>query len=130
MSSTHLSLHFHIVFGTKNHEPFIAQAWRSRLHAYLGGILSSMNAVPESVGGVEDHVHILAGLRATVCVADVVREIKSVSSGWVHEEIGLAVFAWQEGYGAFTVSPTQREAVVRYIEAQEVHHRDQSFKEE
>ena len=80
MSSTHLSLHYHLIFATKNHEPLIAQTWRERLHAYMGGILSSLEIVPEIVGGVEDHVHILAGLSATHRLADVLREIKSVSS--------------------------------------------------
>ena len=130
MSSTHLSLHCHLIFGTKNHEPLIAPAWRSRLHAYMGGILSSLDTVPEIVGGVEDHVHILAGLRATHCLADVLREIKSASSRWVHEEIRLPTFAWQEGYGAFTVSASQCETVRRYIAGQEEHHRTHTFKEE
>ena len=130
MSSTHLSLHCHLIFGTKNHEPLIATAWRSRLHAYMGGILSSLDTVPEIVGGVEDHVHILAGLRATHCLSDMLREIKSASSRWVHEEIGLPAFAWQEGYGAFSVSASQRETVRRYIAGQEEHHRTRTFKEE
>ena len=130
MGSTHLSLHFHLIFGTKDHVPQIAKEWRPRLHAYMGGILSSLHAVPEIVGGVDDHVHILAGMRAIDRLADVMRELKSVSSRWVHEEIGLPEFAWQEGYGAFTVSSSQREAVRRYIEGQEEHHRTRSFKEE
>ena len=119
MSSTHLSLHCHLIFGTKNHEPFIVPVWRSRLHAYMGGILSSLDTVPEIVGGVEDHVHILVGLRATHRLADVLRELKSSSSRWVHEEIRPPTFAWQEGYGAFTVSASQCEAVRRYIAGQE-----------
>src|SRR5438034_3640765 len=65
MSSTHLSLHYHIVFGTKNHEPMIQPAWRADLHAYLGGIIRTANGIAESVGGVSDHVHLLIGLRAT-----------------------------------------------------------------
>jgi REP element-mobilizing transposase RayT len=130
MSSTHLSLHYHLIFATKNHEPLIVQTWRARLHAYMGGILSSLEIVPEIVGGVEDHVHILAGLPATHRLADVLREIKSVSSRWVHEEIGLTAFAWQEGYGAFTVSASQCEIVRRYIAGQEEHHRTRTFKEE
>src|SRR5471032_179773 len=130
MSSTHLSLHYHLVFGTKNHEPLIAPIWRSRLHAYMGGILTSLDTVPEIIGGVEDHVHILAGFRATHRLADVLREIKSASSRWVHEEICLPTFAWQEGYGAFTVSASQRETVRDYIAAQEEHHRTRTFKEE
>jgi REP element-mobilizing transposase RayT len=78
MSSTHLSLHYHIVFGTKNHEPLIQPAWRGNLHAYLGGIVRTANGIAESVGGVSDHVHLLIGLRATHCLADVLRELKAV----------------------------------------------------
>jgi REP element-mobilizing transposase RayT len=88
MSSTHLSLHYHIVFGTKNHEPLIQPSWRGNLHAYLGGIIRTGNGIAESVGGVSDHVHLLIGLRATHRLADVLRELKAVSSGWVHDEIG------------------------------------------
>ena len=122
MSSTHLSLHYHVVFGTKNHEPTIQRAWRGDLHAYLGGIIRAANGIAESVGGASDHVHLLIGLRATHRLAGVLRELKSVSSGWVHDEIGLAAFAWQEGYGGFTVSSSQRSAVRRYIEQQDEHH--------
>ena len=123
MSSTHLSLHYHIIFGTKNHQPMIQSAWRGDLHAYLGGIVRTANGIAESVGGVSDHVHLLVGLRATHRLADVLRELKSVSSGWVHDEIRVSNFAWQEGYGAFTVSPSERGAVRRYIEQQAEHHR-------
>jgi putative transposase len=130
MSSTHLSIHFHLIFGTKNHERLMGAEWRSRLHAYMGGILVSLEVVPEMVGGVEDHVHILAGLSATHRLADVLREVKSASSRWVHEEMQLPAFAWQEGYGAFTVSASQREIVRRYIAEQEEHHRTRSFREE
>ena len=93
MSSTHLSLHYHIVFGTKNHEQIIQSAWRGELHAYLGGIIRTANGIAESIGGVSDHVHLLIGLRATHRLADVLRELKSVSSGWVHNEIGMREFA-------------------------------------
>ena len=130
MSSTHLSLHYHIVFGTKNHEPLIQHAWRDKLHAYLGGIIRTARGIPESIGGVSDHVHLLMGLRATHQLADVMRELKSVSSNWVHDEIGIRSFAWQEGYGAFTVSASERRAVRRYIERQEEHHRTRSFRDE
>jgi REP element-mobilizing transposase RayT len=101
MPSTHLSLHYHIVFGTKNHEPIIQPSWRGKLHAYLGGIIRTANGIAESVGGVSDHVHLLIGLRATHCLADVLRELKSVSFGWIRDEIGVRNFAWQEGYGGF-----------------------------
>ena len=130
MSSTHLSLHYHLVFGTKNHEPLITPTWRDRWHAYLGGVIRTLDGVPEAVGGVADHVHLLIGLRATHTLADVLRETKSVSSAWVHEEIGVGSFAWQEGYGAFTVSPSQLENVRAYIQQQEQHHRTLTFREE
>jgi len=130
MPSTHLSLHYHLVFGTKGHEPVINKSWRPRLHAYLGGVLSALGGIPQAVGGVADHVHLLVGLRATHCLTDVLRELKSVSSGWIHDEIHSTAFAWQEGYGAFTVSASQRETVRAYILAQEEHHRTRTFRKE
>ena len=123
MPSTHLSLHCHLVFGTKNHEPVIHKSWRPRLHGYLGGIVTTLGGVPQAIGGVANHVHLLVGLRATHRLADVVRDLKSVSSGWVHHEIRMIGFSWQEGYGAFTVSASQRESVRTYVLAQEEHHR-------
>ena len=130
MSSTHLSLHYHLVFSTKNRVPNIAEAWRGRLHAYLGGVVRNVEGVPEAIGGVADHVHLLIGLRATARLADVVRDVKAVSSRWVHEEAGDREFSWQEGYGAFTVSASQRDMVREYIAKQEEHHRKRTFQEE
>ena len=103
--STFLSLHYHIVFSTKHRAPIIADAWTARLHEYLGGTVRGLEGVPEAVGGVEDHVHLLVGLRATHTLADFVREVKKAGTAWVRDEIRLPDFAWQEGYAAFTVSP-------------------------
>ena len=100
------------------------------MHAYLGGIIRTANGIAESVGGVSDHVHLLIGLRATHCLADVLRELKSVSSGWIRDEIGFRNFAWQEGCGGFTVGESQCETVRRYVEQQEEHHRARTFREE
>jgi len=108
----------------------ITSAWRDRLHAYLGGAIRTLDGVPGAVGGMADHVHLLVGLRATHTLADVVREIKSVSSKWVHEEVGVGSFAWQEGYGGFAVSASQLEKVRRYIQQQQEHHRTRTFREE
>lgn len=130
MPSTHISLHYHIVFSTKDRVPVIAPEWRERLYGYLGGVVRSLDGVAEIVGGVSDHVHLQLGLRATHCLADVIRDIKAVSSRWVHEEIHLRPFEWQEGYGAFTVSASQRVAVRDYIARQEEHHRRRTFQEE
>jgi putative transposase len=130
MGSTYLSLHYHIVFSTKERRPYIADAWRARLHEYLGGTVRGLDGVPESVGGVNDHVHLLVGLRATHALADFVRELKKAATHWVHEEVQQKAFAWQEGYGAFTVSPTSRKSVKRYILNQESHHRQRSYEDE
>ncbi len=130
MPSTHLSLHYHVVFGIKDHKPVMNATWRPRLHAYLGGLVKTLGGMPEAIGGAEDHVHLLIGLRATHCLADAMRELKTVSSRWVHEQIQIPAFAWQEGYGAFTVSPSQCETVRRYIEGQEEHHRTRTLRDE
>jgi REP-associated tyrosine transposase len=130
MASTYVSLHYHLVFSSKNREPFITPDWRPRLHEYLGGTVAGLGGVPEAVGGVTDHVHLLVGLRATHCVADVLRELKKASSVWVHEQLGVGRFAWQEGYAAFTVSAPAREGVRRYIANQEKHHTRRPFIDE
>jgi putative transposase len=131
MSSTYLSLHYHLVFSTKDRAPVITPPWRLRLHHYIGGTIRGLGGFPEEVGGVADHVHLLIGLKATHCLADVMRELKKASSIWVHKEIGSSqMFAWQEGYAAFTVSATARAAVRKYIAGQEEHHRTRSFREE
>ncbi len=130
MASTYLSLHYHLVFATKKREAVIAPEWRSRLHQYLGGTISGLGGFSQGVGGVSDHVHLLVGLKATHCLADLVRELKKASSVWVHKEINLQTFAWQEGYAAFTVSAPTRPAVQQYIATQEEHHRSRSSREE
>ena len=119
MPSTHLSLHYHLIFSTKNRIRLIANDWRDNLHAYLGGIVNGINGVPLAIGGVADHVHLLVGLRATHRLDYVLRDIKAESSGWVHTTIGLKKFEWQSGYLGLTVSPSQIEAVKNYIFNQE-----------
>jgi REP element-mobilizing transposase RayT len=130
MSSTHLSLHVHVIFGTKHQRPFIAPEWRSRFHAFLGGVAKTLEVVPEAVGEVADHVHLLLGLRATHRLADVMRDLKRASSAWVHETIGDKAFEWQDGYGAFTVSALLLETVKGYISRQEKPHHKKTFQEE
>ena len=130
MPSTHLSLNYHIVFSTKNREPILAASWRAELHAYLGGILRDLGGVAQEVGGVADHVHFLAALKATHCLADVLRDAKTGSSRWIHDTMKIRSSAWQEGYGAVTVSPSDVPRVRRYIASQTEHHRKKTFQEE
>src|SRR6478672_5931275 len=98
MGSTYLSLHYHIVFSTKERRPFIKDPWRSKMHEYLGGTVRGLGGIPECVGGDADHVHLLVGLKATHCLADFLRELKKTSSVWVTESLAQPLFAWQEGY--------------------------------
>lgn len=130
MPSTHVSLSYHIVFSTMHRQAFISKALASDLHAYLGGIIQKLGGVAIEIGGVADHVHILVGLKATHCLADLLREIKSGSSQWLHEQRKVRCFSWQEGYAAVTVSPSAIEQVRRYIATQEEHHRKKTFQEE
>ncbi|MCO6510510.1 MAG: IS200/IS605 family transposase [Aridibacter famidurans] len=130
MPSTHLVLQYHVVFSTKERRPFIKKEWRSRLHKLMSGCIRAEGGVPLAVGGINDHVHLLFGLRSTHQLASFVKAVKVSSSKWVHRDIGMEVFCWQTGYGAFTVSPSQTEAVRKYITNQESHHSKVSFKEE
>ena len=108
----------------------IVVGWRDRLHAYLGGVVNSVGGTPLSVGGTDDHVHLLIRLRATHRLADVLRELKHASSGWAHRTGEMPAFQWQAGYGAFTVSPAETSRIQAYIASQEEHHRTVSFQEE
>jgi REP element-mobilizing transposase RayT len=130
MPSTHVSLHYHVVFSTKNREAWLTPTHRHRAHEYFGGVVRQLGGVPHAVGGTGDHLHVAMGLKATHCLADVMREVKSESSRWIHEELRLGGFAWQEGYGAFTFAATDMESVRHYVLNQEEHHRVQTFQEE
>jgi REP element-mobilizing transposase RayT len=129
MPSTHVSLSYHLVFSTKYRQPLIAPEWRDTLYDYFGGCLRTAGGTCLEIGGRSDHVHCLAGLRATHSVADVLRDLKRATSTWVRDVLHLK-FAWQEGYAAFTVSPHDCKGLVRYIRDQEEHHRVRTFQEE
>ncbi len=130
MGSTYYSLNTHIVFSTKERRPLIAAEWIPRLRAYLGGCARTLGAVPIEIGGVEDHAHLFLGLKPALRLSDLMREIKTGSCAWVHGEIGERLFGWQDGYAAFSVSPSQIERVRRYIRNQAEHHRRRTFDEE
>jgi len=130
MPSTHSILLYHLIFSTKDRYPFLTSELRSEVHAYLGGCLRDAGGVPLEIGGVADHIHILAGLKPTHSVAAVLRETKQGSSEWIHKTLGLKKFAWQVGYGAFTVSLSLEHSVRRYIRDQERHHKHRTFQEE
>lgn len=130
MPSTHTSLHYHLIFATKNRQPRLVPEWRTQLHEYLGGTVRGLGGHPGGIGGVADHVHLLVSLKATHCLADFMRELKKASSVWVRDTTGQSDFHWQEGYAAFTVSASARDSVRTYISDQEEHHRRKSFRAE
>ena len=130
MPSTFTSLHSHLIFSTKDRVALIAKEWRDRLHAYLGGIVKGLEGVPLAIGGIEDHVHLLVGLKSSHRLGYFLRDLNADSSEWVHKIIQKQMFAWQKGYAAFSVSPSALESVKRYILNQEDHHRRVTFQEE
>jgi putative transposase len=122
----------HGVFSTKERRPFLRDAaLRLEMHRYVGGILKHLECQPIIVGGVEDHVHLLASLSRTHTAAELVKEVKRSSSLWIKErDASMRDFYWQNGYGVFSIGFSQIEDVRRYIAEQEQHHRRLSFQDE
>jgi putative transposase len=128
---SYISSYFHAVFSTKERRPVIPPQLAERLWPYLGGIARENGFTAIQVGGVEDHIHALLALPATITIAKAVQLMKGGSSKWIHDTFPEhAAFAWQEKYGAFSTSVSQTETVIAYIKNQEEHHRKVSFKEE
>ena len=121
----------HIIFSTKDREPWLGSEVRPRMHAYLATVCRDIGAELVRVGGVADHVHIVTLLPRTVSQAQLIEEIKKASSKWIKAvDARYRGFFWQRGYGAFSVSPSQLDSVVQYVEAQQEHHRTRTFQEE
>lgn len=129
MPHTYSSLFFHIVFSTKQRFPLITSALKPRLYDYFGGTIRGLGGVLIEIGGTADHVHILINIKPTIKLSDFMREVKSSTSKWANE-ITDGKFEWQIGYGAFTVSVSQIDAVRRYIQNQEKHHAKMIFEDE
>ena len=120
MASTYLSLNIHIVFATKRRAPLIADTFRDDLHAFIGGVARTFGATVFRVGGTADHVHVFASTKASIALADFVRELKKASSRWAVDR--SPAFSWQAGYGAFSVSPHDVKSVAAYVARQAEHH--------
>ncbi|MFZ3209181.1 MAG: IS200/IS605 family transposase [Geobacteraceae bacterium] len=131
MANTYTALHYHIVFSTKNREPWLTPDKESRIWEYLGGIARANGMKALKVGGCDDHLHILLALPTTMTVSKAVQLLKGASSRWIHEtDNDMMAFAWQDGYGAFTAGISQISDTIQYIEGQREHHRTKSFQEE
>ena len=131
MAHTFANLLTHLIFSTKDRLPSIRPEFKSDLWAYLGGIARGLDGQALVVGGTADHAHLLVWLPPTLAVADSVRVLKANASRWVHDSFkSQSQFAWQIGYGAFSVSQSNAPAVVKYIQRQAEHHKRLTFQHE
>ena len=131
MASTYTQISIHTVFAVKNRENFITEPWRDRLHEYISGIVKSQECKSLAVGGWKDHVHVFYGLNPSKSISETIRIIKGSSSKWINEQgFVRGKFSWQDSYGAFSYSKSQRDSVIKYIMNQEEHHNNQTFREE
>jgi REP element-mobilizing transposase RayT len=131
MANTFSQIYFHIVFSTKNRVDLIHPDIEARVWAYLGGIARKHKMTPIQIGGIDNHVHALLGAPTTVSASQAAKYLKGDSSLWIHGEFpNLRDFAWQDGYGVFSVSKSLIPNVVEYIKRQRRHHERQTFEEE
>ncbi len=131
MANTYTQLNIHAIFSVKGRENIINRNFRDRLHQYIAGIINSKMNFSLAVNGYKDHVHIFFELNPAISLSDFIRDVKANSSKWINEnKFVLGKFSWQEGYGAFSYSRSQRDNVIKYIIDQEKHHAGRSFKEE
>ena len=123
-------IYIHLVFSTKNRQPFISESIAPDLYAYMATVFhDECRSTAKLIGGVEDHIHALFNLSRTWCMADVVEAVKTSTSKWIKTQ-GVRQFSWQSGYGAFSVSRSNIDSVYDYIRNQREHHRRQDFKDE
>lgn len=131
MSQSLAKIYVHAIFSTKNRERVFTEEWQKELHNVVGGAINNLGCQSLVVGGVEDHLHCLFVLGRTISISDAIGKFKSTSSLWVNQNCRLASpFHWQAGYGAFSVSQSNVEAVREYILRQREHHKTQSFQDE
>ncbi len=131
MPNTYSQLNIHCVFAVKGRENIIGNHFRNELFKYMFGILKNDGAFPLAIGGWKDHVHVFFELKPDLRISDLMRNLKATSSKWINDNKFVpGKFQWQEGFGAFSYSRSQRNSVINYIINQEEHHRKKSFKEE
>ena len=131
MADTYLSLRVHLVWATKNRRPWLDPEWRPRLYACASAVISRRSGELLCAGGMRDHIHLYLEPPSTLSLAELVTSIKTTTSKWIHDTFPeQAHFAWQEKYGAFSVSVSQIEAVTKYIHKQPEHHRTTTFADE
>jgi putative transposase len=131
MANSFIAMHIHVVFSVKNRERMLGADIEDDVWKYLGGICRTHQIKALKIGGVEDHVHLLVGLPATISLSDFIQRLKGESSKWISSQYpGIQDFRWQDGYGAFSVGCSQIDDTIAYIANQREHHRRKTFEEE
>jgi len=131
MAGTYTQLYIQYVFAVKGRQNLLQKPWREEVFKYMAGIIRDKNQKSIIVNGVADHVHVFVGLRPSMSISNLIRDVKNNSSDFINDRQFLPFeFSWQEGYGAFSYAHSQINAVYNYILNQEKHHRKKSFKEE
>ena len=131
MAGTFSQIYIQLVFAVKGRESLIHKEWEERLYQYITGIIRAKEQKLIAINGMPDHIHIFIGIKPSCCLSDLVREIKKSSNEFIQvNKLSKFKFSWQEGYGAFSYSHSQIDAVAKYILNQKEHHKKTSFKEE
>jgi REP element-mobilizing transposase RayT len=131
MSNTYTQIHIQCVFAVKYRNAIIEKSWKDRLHKYIIAIINNNSHKLLAINSVPDHLHLFFGMRPTQSLSDLMRLVKGDSSEWINKEKFVAgKFRWQDGYGAFSYSKSQVDAVVKYILNQEEHHKKKKFLDE
>ena len=131
MAGTYSQLYIQVVFAVKGRENMMAKSWRNDLHKYISGIITNKEQKSIIVNGMADHIHIFIGLKPSMKISDLVRDIKNNSAKFINEKgFVKGKFSWQEGYGVFSYSHSEISRVYNYILNQEEHHQKRSFREE
>ena len=127
---TFVSVRIHFTFGVSRREHAIKTDLQPRFWSYIGGIAKNIDLVLYAVGGFDDHVHVFVGLPPTITIAEIAQKMKANASRWMHEEGGDPEFTWQDGYGAFSVSVSQTDTTIAYINNQAEHHKRVGYGDE
>lgn len=131
MSGTFSQLYVQVIFAVKGRENLIRREYREGLYEYIAGIVKGKGQKPIIINGVGDHVHLFVGVKPSISISDLVRDVKNNSSNFINsKKIVAGKFSWQEGFGAFSYGQSQVESVFQYIKNQEIHHQKRTFREE
>ena len=131
MANTYSQIYIQVVFAVSGRENLIGKEWKDELYKYITGIITNHGQKLLAINGISDHLHILLNIKPNIALSELVRDIKANSSKWINEKRFVrGKFQWQEGFGAFSYSISQLDEVIRYLQNQEIHHAEKSFKDE